>query len=136
MATARRPSSLPTARPKQSWPSSEISRTGRAGESHPRRPGRDLHRSIAGVRPECLGQCLEGMGLCLVPDRSHRQQDTSSWKLACLVMTAGLRGILFPSLRHAGGTNLLIFPANLVEGDHVAVHDPDHRLPHDQSSWS
>jgi hypothetical protein len=26
--------------------------------------------------------------------------------------------------------------ANLVEGEKVAVHDPDHRLPHDQSSWS
>ncbi|WP_245275656.1 hypothetical protein [Mesorhizobium sp. LNHC229A00] len=45
------------------------------------------------------------------------------------------RGILFPSLRHAGGTNLVVFPANLVEGDKVTVHDPDHRLPHDQSSW-
>ena len=58
-----------------------------------------------------------------------------SWKLADEVITAGLRGILFPSLRHAGGTNLVIFPANLVEGDKVAVHDPDHRLPQDQSSW-
>ncbi|WP_245467402.1 MULTISPECIES: hypothetical protein [unclassified Mesorhizobium] len=38
------------------------------------------------------------------------------------------------SLRHAGGTDLVIFPANLVDGDHVAVHDPDHRLPPDQSS--
>ncbi|WP_323806068.1 RES family NAD+ phosphorylase [Mesorhizobium sp. AR02] len=59
----------------------------------------------------------------------------SSWKLADLVITAGLGGILFPSLRHAGGTNLVIFPANFVKGDHVAVHEPDHRLPHDQSSW-
>lgn len=59
-----------------------------------------------------------------------------SWKLADLIITAGLRGILFPSLRHAGGTNLVIFPANLVDGDHVAVHHPDDRLPHDQSSWS
>nr|WP_292681982.1 RES family NAD+ phosphorylase [Mesorhizobium sp.] len=59
-----------------------------------------------------------------------------SWKLADLIITAGLRGILFPSLRHAGGTNLVIFPANLVDGDHVAAHDPDDRLPHDQSSWS
>ena len=59
-----------------------------------------------------------------------------SWKLADLVITAGLRGLLFPSLRHAGGTNLVIFPANLVEHDRVEVHDPDHRLPHDQSSWS
>lgn len=33
-----------------------------------------------------------------------------SWKLADLVITAGLRGILFPSLRHAGGTNLVISP--------------------------
>jgi len=59
-----------------------------------------------------------------------------SWKLADLVITAGLRGLLFPSLRHAGGTNLVIFPANLVEPGRVEVHDPDHRLPHDQSSWS
>ncbi|MER9387761.1 RES family NAD+ phosphorylase [Mesorhizobium sp. M0435] len=59
-----------------------------------------------------------------------------SWKLADLVIKAGLRGILFPSLRHAGDTNLVIFLANLVEGDQVAVHDPDHRLPQDQSSWS
>ncbi|MGD9710631.1 MAG: RES family NAD+ phosphorylase [Thermomicrobiales bacterium] len=58
-----------------------------------------------------------------------------SWKLADRVITAGLRGIMFPSLQHAGGTNLVIFPANLVEGDQVTVHDPDHRLPHDQSSW-
>jgi RES domain-containing protein len=58
-----------------------------------------------------------------------------SWKLADIAITTGLRGILFPSLRHAGGTNLAIFPANLVDGDHVAVHDPDHRLPQDQSSW-
>ncbi|CDX20480.1 RES domain protein [Mesorhizobium sp. ORS 3324] len=59
-----------------------------------------------------------------------------SWKLADLIITAGLRDILFPSLRHAGGTNLVIFPANLVDADRVAVHDPDHRLPRDQSSWS
>ncbi|NGO54478.1 RES domain-containing protein [Allomesorhizobium camelthorni] len=58
-----------------------------------------------------------------------------SWKLADLVIMAGLAGILFPSLRHAGGTNLVIFPANLVEGDGVEVHDPNHRLPRDQSSW-
>ncbi|MEI9420556.1 RES family NAD+ phosphorylase [Mesorhizobium sp. Cs1299R1N1] len=59
-----------------------------------------------------------------------------SWKLADMVITTGLRGILFPSLRHAGGTNLAIFPASLVDGDHVTVHDPEQRLPHDQSSWS
>ena len=59
----------------------------------------------------------------------------TSWKLADRVITAGLRGILFPSLQHAGGTNLVIFAANLGEGDTVEVHDPDKRLPADQSSW-
>jgi hypothetical protein len=29
----------------------------------------------------------------------------------------------------------VVFPANLVDGDKVAVHDPDHRLPQNQSSW-
>ncbi len=60
----------------------------------------------------------------------------ASWKLADQVITAGLRGILFPSLRHAGGTNLVVFTANLVERDTIKVHDPDHRLPRDQSSWT
>ncbi|AZO69466.1 RES domain-containing protein [Mesorhizobium sp. M6A.T.Ce.TU.002.03.1.1] len=45
------------------------------------------------------------------------KKDPPSWKLADVVITAGLRGILFPSLRHAGGTNLVIFPANLVDRD-------------------
>jgi RES domain-containing protein len=58
-----------------------------------------------------------------------------SWKLADQIITAGMRGLLFPSLRHAGGTNLVIFPANLLDGDKVEVHDPDHRLPRDQASW-
>ena len=58
-----------------------------------------------------------------------------SWTVADIVITAGLCGILFPSLRHAGGTNLVIFPANLAGDDHVTVHDPDHRLPRDQLSW-
>lgn len=58
-----------------------------------------------------------------------------SWQLADAVITSGLRGILFPSLRHPGGTNLVLYPANLIEGDRIAVHDPDRRLPRDQSSW-
>ena len=58
-----------------------------------------------------------------------------SWHLSDAVITAGYRGLLFPSLQHAGGTNLVIFKANLADGDSVKVHDPDGRLPLDQSSW-
>lgn len=58
-----------------------------------------------------------------------------SWLLADTIITAGCRGLLFPSLRHPGGTNLVIYPANLSTADAVDVHDPEHRLPRDQSSW-
>lgn len=58
-----------------------------------------------------------------------------SWKFADLVITARIARHLLPSLRRASGTNLVIFPANIVDGDQIAVHDPDHHLPHDQSSW-
>lgn len=57
-----------------------------------------------------------------------------SWKLADQVITAGVRGILFPSLRHAGGTNPVIYPANLLEGDNIEVHDPDQRLRRERQS--
>jgi RES domain-containing protein len=55
--------------------------------------------------------------------------------LSDIVITAGDKGILFPSLQHTGGTNLVVFSANLDAGDGVDVHDPNGRLPKDQSSW-
>lgn len=58
-----------------------------------------------------------------------------SWMLADDLIGSGCRGLLFPSTRHAGGTNLVLFNANLTGLDRVAVHDPDGRLPRDQSSW-
>lgn len=58
-----------------------------------------------------------------------------SWNLSDVVITAGCRGLLFPSLQHAGGTNLIVFNANLTADDKIEVHDPDGRLPRDQSSW-
>lgn len=64
-----------------------------------------------------------------------RRRVPPSWKLADAVITAGHRGILFPSTRAPGGTNLVLYPANLAGTDSVAVHDPDGHLPRDQSSW-
>ncbi|WP_404933698.1 RES family NAD+ phosphorylase [Nitratireductor sp. L15S-10] len=59
-----------------------------------------------------------------------------SWHLSDALIADGCRGLLFPSLRHAGGTNLVVFNANLTANDALAVHDPEGRLPKDQSSWS
>lgn len=58
-----------------------------------------------------------------------------SWTLSDTLIAAGRRGLLFPSLRHAGGTNLVVFNANLTADDNIEVYDPDGRLPRDQSSW-
>lgn len=58
-----------------------------------------------------------------------------SWTLSDEVIRAGCRGLLFPSTKHPGGTNLVIFGANLTAEDRLAVHDPDGRLPRDTSSW-
>jgi RES domain-containing protein len=58
-----------------------------------------------------------------------------SWSLADSLLVEGFGGLLFPSLRHSGGANLVVFNANLAAADKLQVYDPDHRLPHDQSSW-
>jgi RES domain-containing protein len=58
-----------------------------------------------------------------------------TWHLADSVISVGHSGILFPSTRHPGGTNLVIFGSNLSPHDRLDVHDPDSRLPRDQSSW-
>ncbi|WP_245441933.1 hypothetical protein [Mesorhizobium hawassense] len=66
--------------------------------------------------------------------REFRQEDSAIVEARGAEHHGRFRAILFPSLRHAGGTNLVIFPANLVERDQVILHDPDHRLPKNQSS--
>jgi hypothetical protein len=52
-----------------------------------------------------------------------------SWRLSDHVVTAGLRGLLFGSLRQASATNPVKFPANLR-------YRTDQGLPREQSPWS
>lgn len=58
-----------------------------------------------------------------------------TWVLADLVLANGYTGILFPSQVHEGGTNVVVYPERLKDGNSVTVHDPDGRLPRDMSSW-
>ena len=59
-----------------------------------------------------------------------------SWVLADLVLEAGLSGIVFPSLTHDGGANIVAYVGRLAEGDGIDVNDPDGRLPKDRASWT
>jgi RES domain-containing protein len=58
-----------------------------------------------------------------------------SWRLGDEAITSGARGMLFPSTHQPGGINLVVFTANLMPDDRLAVHDPDNMLPKDQRSW-
>jgi RES domain-containing protein len=57
-----------------------------------------------------------------------------SWVLGDEAVAAGAKGILFPSTRLAGGTNLVLYNDNLVPGD-VVPYDPTGALPRNQDSW-
>jgi len=64
------------------------------------------------------------------------RQVPPTWHLADELIREGRRGLLYPSTRRLGGTNLVLFSGNLKAGDTIEVYDPDHRLPSNQSSWT
>jgi RES domain-containing protein len=59
-----------------------------------------------------------------------------SWRLGDRLIAESRRALLYPSLRHAGGVNLVVFTTALTAADRIEVHDPDGLLPRDQSSWT
>ena len=63
------------------------------------------------------------------------QKVPPSWKLGDETIRSGARGLLFPATHLNGGTNLVVFGANLTKDDRIAVHDPESMLPKDQRSW-
>lgn len=58
-----------------------------------------------------------------------------SWLLGDMVREQGVMGILFPSIKHNGGVNLVVYPDLLQAADELAPFDPNNDLPRDQSSW-
>jgi RES domain-containing protein len=64
------------------------------------------------------------------------RNDPPTWRIADELVRAGRRGLLYPSVRRPSGINLVLFCANLGSEARVEPHDPDHRLPRDQRSWT
>lgn len=58
-----------------------------------------------------------------------------TWLLGEMTMAAGHHGILFPSVVHPGGNNLVLFPSTFGTEAALICLDPDHRLPRDDLSW-
>jgi RES domain-containing protein len=63
------------------------------------------------------------------------RHDPPSWRLGDALISSGTKGLLFPSYRRLGGTNLVLFNGNLEPADHVVAYDPEGKLPRNQSSW-
>jgi len=64
------------------------------------------------------------------------QHDPPTWLIGDGLIRGGARGLLFPSFRHAGGTDLVLFSANLGPDCCIEPHDPAAKLPKNRSSWS
>ncbi|MCG7602126.1 RES domain-containing protein [Halomonas sp. McH1-25] len=65
----------------------------------------------------------------------NERVEPPSWLLGDLAMEAGASGILFPSMAHRGGVNLVVYTDALDAQDRLEAYDPDGRLPVDQTSW-
>jgi RES domain-containing protein len=63
-------------------------------------------------------------------------RDPPTWYIGDALIRNGIKGLLFPSYRRDGGTNLALFNANLMKNDHVVPYDPAGDLPRDQRSWT
>ncbi|MGH7083873.1 MAG: RES family NAD+ phosphorylase [Acetobacteraceae bacterium] len=58
--------------------------------------------------------------------------DPPTWRIGDRLIRDGVKGLLFPSYRHSGGTNLALFTANLGPEDRFVPHDPAGTLRRDQ----
>lgn len=65
----------------------------------------------------------------------YEQIEPPSWLLGDLAMESDAIGIMFPSTRHPGGTNLVLYPHRLEAGDELSAYDPRGDLPLNQDSW-
>lgn len=63
--------------------------------------------------------------------------EPSTWAMGDLAIAAGYGGIIFPSLAHPSGVNVVLFlDAFEAAGGGISVHDPDGLLPSNNRSWS
>lgn len=64
-----------------------------------------------------------------------KEVEPPSWVLADMALDAGAVGILFPSMIHANGTNLVLFNSSTFPASTLRVYDPQQQLPRDAQSW-
>jgi RES domain-containing protein len=63
------------------------------------------------------------------------RREPPGWRIAESLIVLGANGALVPSVRPAGGTNLILWRWNGSSDRVVVALDPQTDLPRDQSSW-
>ncbi|MDR0275840.1 MAG: RES family NAD+ phosphorylase [Burkholderiaceae bacterium] len=66
--------------------------------------------------------------------RFEQHIEPPTWVLADMVLAKGCTGIVFPSLAHPGGTNVVVYHSQISGGNFVQVNGPDCKLPCNQVS--
>ncbi|RKR07575.1 RES domain-containing protein [Kushneria sinocarnis] len=66
----------------------------------------------------------------------NQRVEPPSWLIGDMILEAGDKGVLFPSLARPEGTNLVLFTEALTDQDRLAAYDPHGQLPRDSSSWT
>lgn len=57
------------------------------------------------------------------------KQRPATWEIAQKLISDGVKGLLFPSLKSKGHTNFVIFLTNIEAADSISVIDPQGDLP-------
>jgi len=63
------------------------------------------------------------------------KMEPASWVLGDLTLDENADGILYPSILHVGGINLVILNSSALPPSALRVHDPEGNLPRDGQSW-
>lgn len=75
---------------------------------------------------------------CAWADDVANKREPASWRLAARLIADGTAGVLVPSFANGARpdmTNLVLWKWGPAAPHRVEVHDPNRRLPKDQTSW-
>ncbi len=66
---------------------------------------------------------------------ARQGQTPPQWPLAARLLSQGHHGVIYPSRQNRLGKALCLWRWNEGDAPELIVHDPENRLPQDQSSW-
>jgi len=101
----------------------------------PEKVAATLHVSLGAITSPCCGRAMRLRCRAVESRPAGRRQKAARLEHSQRLIAGGVAGILVPSTRFAGGSNLVLWRWNDAPDRKVAALDPQYELPADQSSW-